>query len=264
MNSIRRKGRTVGRPRGFSLVELMIALAAGLIVSGAAVAFLMSSFRSNGEYVISTRLTQELRNTLDLVTRDLRRAGYDEYSMSGAATGRISPFSRIMMCDVAGNCVGGATAPTPPLTCVIYAYDRGAAAGSPGQLDVNSGEVRGVRRRTATVNGIANVGIIEYAVSSGGVKPVCGAAGPDYTAFPVACNATTNWCPLSDPTRLDVTSFVLTDNSINSGGVRIRNIAVELQGRPSGKTDYIRGVKATVRIRSDCYDTSLTNCTLSP
>jgi prepilin-type N-terminal cleavage/methylation domain-containing protein len=250
------------RSGGFSLVELMIALAAGLVVSGAAVAFLMSSFRSNGEYVISTRLTQELRNTLDLVTRDLRRAGYDEYSMSGAATGRISPFSRIMMCDDANNCVGGATAPTPPLTCVIYSYDRNI--GTHGALDVGSGEVRAVRRRTATINGIANVGIIEYAVSSGTIKPGCGTAGPDYTTFPVACNSTTNWCPLSDPTRLDVTSFELTDNSVNSGGVRIRNIGVTLQGRPTGKSDYIRGVKATVRIRSDCYDTSLTNCTLSP
>ena len=43
--------------RGFSLIELMIALVAGLLVSGAAVLFLMSSMRSNGEYVQSVRLT---------------------------------------------------------------------------------------------------------------------------------------------------------------------------------------------------------------
>ena len=262
MSGLKRKSPTAARQRGFSLVELMIALAAGLIVSGAAIAFLMSSFRSNGEYVISTRLTQELRNTLDLVTRDLRRAGYDQYSMSGMASGRISPFSRMRLCDATNKCVGDVAAPTPPYTCVIYAYDRDT--GNHGQLDVDTGEVRAVRRRTATVNGIANVGIIEYGVSAAGVKPVCSAAGPNYAVFPVACNTTTNWCPLSDPTRLDVTSFAITDASTNSGSVRIRDLTVVLQGRPAGKTDYVRGVTANVRIRSDCYDTALTNCTLSP
>jgi prepilin-type N-terminal cleavage/methylation domain-containing protein len=250
------------RQRGFSLVELMVALTAGLIVSGAAIAFLMSSFRSNGEYVISTRLTQELRNTLDLATRDLRRAGYDQYAMSGMATGRISPFSRIRLCDAAGNCVGGSPAPTPPLTCVIYSYDRDV--GNHGTLDVDQGEVRALRRRTATVNGISGVGIIEYAVSADGVRPQCDAAGPDYSTFPIACNSSTKWCALSDPTRLDVTSFVITDGGSNSGAVKIRDLTLVLQGRPAGKTDYVRGVKANVRIRSDCYDTSLANCTLSP
>ena len=58
-----------GNARGFSLIELMIAVALGLIVSIAIVAFMMSSFRSNGQFVQATRLTQELRNTMDLMTR---------------------------------------------------------------------------------------------------------------------------------------------------------------------------------------------------
>ena len=247
---------------GFSLAELMVALAAGLIVSGAAVAFLMSSFRSNGDYVISTRLTQELRNTLDLVTRDLRRAGYDEFAMSALSTGRVSPFSRVRTCDAAGACTGGATAPTPPLTCVIYAYDRDQ--GLPGQMDVDNGEVRGVRRRSVTSNNRPNIGVIEYAVSDGAVKPDCAAAGPDYAVFPLTCNTTTTWCALSDPTKLDITSFVLTDIGAIAGGVKIRNITVAMQGRPAGTTEYTRGVKASVRIRSDCYDSALSNCNLSP
>ena len=230
---------------GFSLVELMIALAAGLIVSGAAVAFLMSSFKSNGDYVISTRLTQELRNTLDLVTRDLRRSGYDEYAMSGISTGRISPFSHLRLCDAANACVGDATAPTPPLTCVIYSYDRNN--GDAGQLDVDNGEVRAVRRRSVTSNGRTNIGVIEYAVSTGVVKPDCGGAGPNYGVFPLTCNTTTTWCALSDPTKLDVTSFVLTDGGSNAGGVKLRDITVVMEGRPAGTTEYKRGVKASVR-----------------
>jgi prepilin-type N-terminal cleavage/methylation domain-containing protein len=248
--------------RGFSLVELMVALAAGLIVSAAVVAFLMSSFKSNGEYVISTRLTQELRNTLDLVSRDLRRAGYDEHNMSNMATGRVSPFSRMHICDSAGACVGDATAPTPPLTCVIYSYDRNnAVSGSAaGTLDVANGEVRAVRRTVAP----SGAGVIEYAVSSGSTRPTCTGAGPDYTQFPLTCNTTTKWCALTDPTKIDITSFVLTDAGANTGGVKLRDITVTMQGRPTGVTDYSRGVQTSVRIRSDCYDSSLANCNLSP
>jgi prepilin-type N-terminal cleavage/methylation domain-containing protein len=65
------------RSAGFSLVELMVAMVAGLIVTGAVVAFTMSTMKGNTEYVRSARLTQELRNSLDQVTRELRRAGYD-------------------------------------------------------------------------------------------------------------------------------------------------------------------------------------------
>ncbi len=44
----------------------MVAMVAGMIVSAAVLMFFFSSMKSNGEYVQSTRLTQELRNTLDL------------------------------------------------------------------------------------------------------------------------------------------------------------------------------------------------------
>jgi prepilin-type N-terminal cleavage/methylation domain-containing protein len=246
----------IANARGFSLVELMVALAAGLIVSSAVVAFMMSSFKSNGDYVISTRLTQELRNTLDLVSRDLRRAGYDEEAMSGMATGRVSPFNRVQFCT-------GSTCPgAGPITCAIYAYDRNN--GTQGVLDVDNGEVRGIRRRSITnINGLT-VGVVEYAVSTGTTKPVCNAAGPVYTTFPTVCNATTTWCPLTDPTKLDITTFTMSDGGSNAGGVKLRDITLVMQGRPAGSTEYIRGVKTSVRIRSDCYDTSLANCSLSP
>src|SRR5690242_20718020 len=123
------------RQAGFSLIELMVALVAGLIVSAAVVAFTMSSFRSNGEYVVSTRLTQELRNSLDLVMRDLRRAGYDEGALGLLATGQMSPFSS-MSVDVDAE-------------CILYGYDRksdDAGLYQPGVVDVNNGEVRGLRR----------------------------------------------------------------------------------------------------------------------
>ena len=112
---------------GFTLVEMMVALVAGLIVSAALVAFMLSSMKSNGEYVQSTRLTQELRNTLDLVTRDLSRAGYNDSALTYVSLARISPNSRQSSSRTtpfvtAGNATTYLNADTDG--CVLYAYDR--------------------------------------------------------------------------------------------------------------------------------------------
>ncbi len=60
--------------RGFSLIELMIALSAGLVISGAAVVLVASIVKSNNETLRSSRLTQELRATTEVIARDLMRA----------------------------------------------------------------------------------------------------------------------------------------------------------------------------------------------
>jgi len=65
--------------RGFTLVELMVALALGLLVVSAVVAFVVALVRANGEIVSSARLDQELRATMALIAADLRRArGVDD------------------------------------------------------------------------------------------------------------------------------------------------------------------------------------------
>lgn len=60
--------------RGVTLVELMIALVVGLIVSGAAIALVVAIIKSNADNIRATRLTQELRTTAEIIARDLRRA----------------------------------------------------------------------------------------------------------------------------------------------------------------------------------------------
>jgi len=244
--------------RGFTLTEMMIALAVSLLVLVAVVAFLMSSFRGNSDYVRSTRLTQDLRNTMDLVTRDLRRAGYDGKSMQLVSTGDVSPLSRVQLCNSSDVCTVGATA---PLTCVIYSYDR--PGGTWGTLDVDNGEVRGIRMRSRTVNN-RTVGVMEYAVSGNGIKPTCAGAGPDYGTFPTVCNAATNWCPLTDGTRIDISSFAIVDGGNTAGEVKLRDLTVTMNGRLAGSTEFTRGIKSNVRVRTDCYDTNLANCSTSP
>jgi prepilin-type N-terminal cleavage/methylation domain-containing protein len=261
------------RARGFTLVELMVALVAGLIVSAAVLSFFLSSMKSNGEYVQSTRLTQELRNTLDLMSRDLRRAGYDDDGLRFLGNSHTS--------ELAPVCLTASGAPTTCVAagsagdCILYAYDRSypnggtTVTGAMGQIDLDNGEKRGLRLRSYTVNG-ASVGVVEYAVSDTGVEPACGGAGPAYTStnsYP-GCNTTTGWCPLSDPTRVNVTSLGLVNRSrtigANPGAVLARRFDIELAGQLIGDTSITRTVQTSVKLRSDCLRTTIASCTAVP
>lgn len=238
---------------GMSLVELMIALAIGLVVIGSVLAFTLSSLSTNTEYVQSTRLSQELRNTMDFVTRELRRAGYDENVGSYPARYSISSltpptFAKLL---VSGS-------------CVIFAYDR--TGGTPGTVDLAQGEIRGIRLGS-TPDGI---GVIEVFESATGVTPSCTATGPTYTNYPPSTNA--GWSALSDPRVLNITQFNLDTSgyipqvgTATSAPVVMREIVVDLKGQLRNSADgtVTRGIRSTIRIRADCIGTT-TVCAQTP
>ncbi len=59
---------------GFGLIEMMIALVLGLIVSGSVIAFIGSVVRANAQTIRVTRLNQELRSVSEVIGHELRRA----------------------------------------------------------------------------------------------------------------------------------------------------------------------------------------------
>jgi Tfp pilus assembly protein PilW len=250
--SLSRKARS---QRGVGLVELMIAMTCGLIVSGAAVRFLAATLRSNTDYVVAAAFTQDLRGATDYVTRELRRAGYDENAMRYIALPEgsqvTSPFASIQVVreDMDDS-------------CVVYAYDgrtaRTTAGTGPGVIDVASGEIRAMRRTTRIING-QPVGVLEVAETRNGVTALdCDAPGPDYTRYPARCNAATGWCALTDPRQVDIARFRILDNSAwnpptaSRNGSKLRELAVTLQAGPIGHPEYRRESMNTVRVRAEC------------
>lgn len=61
---------------GLSLVELMVGLAIGLIVTTGAISLFVTNVSTSRRTLADTRVQQDLRTIADLITRDLRRAGY--------------------------------------------------------------------------------------------------------------------------------------------------------------------------------------------
>jgi prepilin peptidase dependent protein B len=71
--------------RGLSMVELLVGTAVGLLVVAAGSTLVAQHLRDNRALAIEARLMQDLRTAADVVSRDLRRAGYWAHAASGVA-----------------------------------------------------------------------------------------------------------------------------------------------------------------------------------
>ena len=133
------------RIRGFSLIELMIAMVAGLLVSGAAIALIVAVIKSNAETIRATRLTQELRTTAEVIARDLRRARSVQDPIANIG---IASASMVKACNAISP---AATDPTPSGTCITYAYDcTSATAGKFQAIGLAANKVRIATSPSAT------------------------------------------------------------------------------------------------------------------
>ena len=77
-----RATRVAGQ-RGLSIVELMVGIAVGMFLVAGAVTMFVGNLTSSRQLLVEARVNQDLRATIDLISRDLRRAGYWENSISG-------------------------------------------------------------------------------------------------------------------------------------------------------------------------------------
>lgn len=124
------------RVRGVSLVEMMVALVAGMIVVGAVLALVLAIVKSDRQTLQVTRLNQELRATLAVIANDLRRARSVGDPLSTAVIVTGNPYRAVS---------------TATSGCVVYAYD-GAIDGPWHVVRLLSGTVvmQGATARPAT------------------------------------------------------------------------------------------------------------------
>lgn len=124
--------------QGMSIVELLIGVAIGLFILAGASAMFVANVTNSRRLLLEARINQDLRATMDLLARDLRRGAYWGNSLEGTlATGSTSatqanPYSPVT--------VTGATQ-------VDYAYTRDATENN--ALDTST-EQFGVKLNTTT------------------------------------------------------------------------------------------------------------------
>lgn len=217
------------RQAGATLLEAMISLALSLVVTTAMVTLMGNSMGSATRIIEMSQLTDELRNAMSMMSRDVRRANYNTNSIYCYANsdcgidGSASQYADVTITD----------------NCLVFGLDRdwngNSADDGPGAF------------RLATTGG---VGVIEMWV--GDDAPNCGAlAGAD------------DWLAVTDPDFVDVTVFNVDDaNSYSQtltlkGGAtltqRSRDVVMQLEGRLILDNGITRRIEDRIKVRNDFF-----------
>lgn len=229
MNTARTVCPRVGQ-QGFSIVELLISLAIGLLLSAIGAVLLIRQLHESRSLLVEARLMQDLRTAADLISRDLRRAGY----WGAAATGVWPSDETLTGVQVASNPYSAFSfSASADANAVSFRYSRDASENNV----VDSNEQFGFRLRRD---------VIEMQLGSG------------------------NWQALTDANTLSISEFVVVPSvqeialanlcaltcSIGSSGScpprqLIRSLSVLITGRSTTNTSVIRSLRIAVRVRND-------------
>ncbi|MEP7101321.1 MAG: prepilin-type N-terminal cleavage/methylation domain-containing protein [Burkholderiales bacterium] len=209
---------------GLSLVELMVGIVIALLIAAAGVTLLTSHLRENRSLLLEARLMQDLRTAADLVTRDLRRAGYwgaasDGVWASGSGAIATNPYAAVAPATAASDAVS-------------FRYSRDATENNA----VDGNEQFGFRLRT---------GAIEIQLGAGNWQALTDAGTLKVTAFSVTPSVQ----------ELSLEAFCSkpcpTGSSACPPRQQVRSFALVISGQLVGDASVARTVRSSVRLRND-------------
>jgi len=203
----------------------MISITVGLIVMAGVLGIFVNTVKASSDAMKMTRLNQELRAAMDVMTRDIRRAGYwGKASTSigfGPAVSNVNPFDVI----APGATDGVAN------SCIIYSYDED----KDGVVDEH--EYFGFRLKSSAVQSREEN---------------------------ENCTASEEWKDITDKQSILITAlkFEFTNPktvAVNPGGaskIKVREVTITLQGELKNDSSVKREIKDAVRVRSDQWTAS--------
>jgi prepilin peptidase dependent protein B len=181
---------------GTSLIEIMVALAIGMLLLGGIATFFISNLQSQKETIKSIILTREVHAISDLMAREIRRSGF---TPDGTA-----PSTQVSTAQIK-NDSGSATVYTGK--CLLVAYYNNAATATiqpSGFRLIDKGGVGVVQFRTDITGGCSDT------------------------------DTSNKWTNLSDPQNINITKFEFTHNTSKAGSINI-TIASQLKADASSK-----------------------------
>ena len=200
--------------QGFSLVEMMVSITIGLVLTAGILTLFQNTLQNNRDLATGKQLEGELHATLDLIARDLRRAG-----AMGNPLRQLEGVANPFIIDAPSAYTGEAAN-----SCLTFGYDFN------GNGSVNSAtpdERYGYRLRQGVVQ-----------MRTGGQ----------------ACTAnTTAWNNVTTAALVQVTSLQFTVTSTTSLRVTERIAVVSIAGRLIRDNTVTRALSRAVRLRNDGY-----------
>lgn len=216
------------RQAGFTLMEGVISMSISLVVTSAMVALMANSLGTTSRIVNMTKLSDDLRNTMQLMTRDVRRTSYN---------------ANAMLCYGNENCFtdGSVTLPgdiaiSNSNDCFTFLMDRDHDG------DSTENDAGGFRRRED-----GGVGVIE--MWTGGNVPDC--AEDD-----------ASWVQVTNPNSMDITAFNVDDNlsftaeifDDGAGTVisqKVRKLRLNIQAELVADDNVTREIEDVISVRND-------------
>lgn len=228
MNSFRRNVFSSHRQAGFTLMEGVVSMSISLVVTSAMVALMANSLGTTSRIVNMTKLSDDLRNTMQLMTRDVRRTSYN---------------ANALLCYGNENCFtdGSVTLPgdiaiNNANDCFTFLMDRDHDG------DSTENDAGGFRRSED-----GGVGVIE--MWTGGNVPDCTADDA-------------SWVQVTNPDSMDITAFNVDDNlsftaeifDDGAGTVisqKVRKLRLNIEAELVADDNVTREIEDVISVRND-------------
>ena len=216
--------------KGMSLMEVLIAMSISLVVTASMIALMSNSLGSTARIVNMTKLSDDLRTTMQMMTRDVRRSNYNAKSMfCYANTNCRSAVDATVAGDITIN--GGND-------CFTFLMDRDHDG------DSTENDAGGFRRVISS-----GVGVIEMWT---------GNSAPDGSV----AAGTASWVQITNPENMDIFAFsvdenlsytqeILNDGFGNTLSQKVRKIRMNMRGRLVLDNTIVRRIENVISVRND-------------
>ena len=214
---------------GATMMEVLIAMTISLVATSAMIAMMSNSLGTTTRIIHMTKLTDDMRVAMQMMSRDVRRSSYNANSMYCYANDDCATDGSSL--TLAGDVVINDTA-----DCFTFLTDR--------DHDGDSTEDSAGGFRHVTKNG---VGVIEMWAGDG--TPDC----TDAAGAP-------GWVDITDGEQMDIFAFtvgdegytqVILDNGTATLSQKVRKIRMDMEGRLVLDNSISRHVEDVITIRND-------------
>jgi len=242
------------RQKGASLMEVLVAMSISLVVTASMIALMSNSLGSTARIVKMTKLADDMRVAMQMMTRDVRRGSYNANSMYCYANDNCaSDGSPVTLIDSDNNVAGiidiqdGDGDGTDD--CFAFLMDRDFD-GDSTKDDAADNKAGGFRRVEVDPDNDGEfVGMLEMWTGEG--IPACDAA--PYSD---------DWVAVTDPEDMDIFVFAVDDNlsyteviqndaAGNRLSQQVRKIRMNMQGRLVYDPTIVRRVEDVITVRND-------------
>jgi type II secretory pathway pseudopilin PulG len=215
---------------GMSLMEVLVSMSISLIVTASMVALMANSLANTARIIKMTKLSDDMRMALQMMSRDVRRSSYNANSMLCYANDDCSTDGAVTLpADIAIN---------DDEDCFTFLMDRDHDG------DSTENSAGGFRRVTE-----GDVGLIE--MWTGDSAPNCDAAA-----------GSANWVQITNPADMDIFDFdvdedlsytvqILNDGFGNTLSQKVRKIRMNMGGRLVLDNSIERRIEDIISVRND-------------